>query len=455
MKVAVDPSIFRDYDIRGIYPNQLNEKTFYLLGRAFSCFFNAEKIAVACDMRLSSPSLFTAITTGITDQGTDVVDLGQISTEMHYFASGKYDFPASLIVTASHNPAQYNGLKVVTCGAAPLYLGNGMEEVRALVVNQKFSTPKRKGVVRKISILNHWIKHVLKFVDISSLRPLSIVVDAGNGMGGVSWREIAGKLPVKIIPLYFEPDGRFPHHLPDPIKKENLVYVQKEILKNRSDLGFALDGDADRLFVLDENGKVVSGTILTALLAQTLLGKWGTSNILYNAVCGRIVPETVKLSGGNPIRVRVGHSFIKEAMRKYNALFAGEHSGHFYFRENFYAESSLIAGLILLESISAGNKPLSEIVNKLDKYPSSGEINYKVKDVDKILEIVENKFSDAESIDKVDGLSVWFSDWWFNLRSSKTEPLLRLNLEADDKEILNKKLKTVEYLIIRNGGIKV
>ncbi|MBI4990847.1 phosphomannomutase/phosphoglucomutase, partial [Candidatus Gottesmanbacteria bacterium] len=431
MKTAIDSSIFRDYDIRGTYPDQINEDSFYILGKAISDYLSVQKIAVGYDARLSSPSLFGALAKGIMEQGTDVVNLGLISTEIHYFASGKYNFDANVIISASHNPANYNGLKIVTRGVVPLHGSFGLPDIKKLSIAQKFTTPRKVGSMTEMSILDEWIKHALSFINAANLRPLKVVVDAGNGMGGISWAKISGKIPGEIIPLYFEPDGNFPHHLPDPLKAENLADLQKEILAKSADLGIALDGDADRIFLLDEKGEAVSGTITTAILAEALLKKYGPNPVLYNAVCGRIVPETIKKLGGNPIRVRVGHSFIKEYMKKTDALFAGEHSGHYYFKDNFRADSSAIAGLIILEYLSEKNMPFSEVVSVYDKYPQSGEINFQVKSGEKIVSSLESNFVDALSIDKIDGLSVWYPAWWFNLRPSKTESYVRLNVEAD------------------------
>lgn len=437
-------SIFHQYDIRGVYPTQLNEDMYYILGRSLATYFATDEIAVGHDTRLSSPSLFTALTSGIMDQGADVVNLGLISTEINYFVSGRFGFPANVIISASHNPAEYNGLKIVKKGAIPLHGDFGLPEIKKLATDNKFSAPSKKGIMRKMEVLDEWIDHALTFVDIHKLKPLKVVIDAGNGMGGISWKKLMDKLPVNIIPMYFKPDGHFPHHLPDPLKPENVMDLTRKIVSEKADLGFAIDGDADRIFILDEYGKQVSGTTATAILSAFLLEKYGPSPVLYNVVCGKIVPETIKLHKGTPYRVRVGHSYIKERMKKENALFAGEHSGHFYFRDNYFADSSTIAGLIFLEFFSTQNKPLSQIVKELDKYKSSGELNYKVTDTTRIIKEIETKFKDATSIDYLDGLSVWYPDWWMSLRSSNTEPMIRLNMEADSQEILDEKLNLVK-----------
>ncbi len=455
MSIKIDTAIFRDYDIRGTYPDQLNEDTFYILGRAIASYLNVDKIGVGHDMRLSSPSLFRSLTQGIMEQGADVVNLGMISTEMHYFASGKYKFGANIIISASHNPANYNGLKIVKKGVVPLHGGFGLPEIKDLALKQNFPQTAKKGSLENMSIMNEWVLHVLSFINYSSLRSLKVVIDAGNGMGGVAWKNLSDTLPINIIPMYFEPDGHFPHHLPDPLNEKNSIDLKEKIIEEKAYMGIALDGDADRFFAFDETGKMISGSITSAIIATALLEKFGPNTILYNSVCGRIVPEIINKYKGRGLRVRVGHSYIKEAMKKEDALFAGEHSGHFYFRDNYFADSSLIAGLIFLEYVSKRNMPISAIVKDFDKYPASGEINFRVTSTEDMLKTIEMMFPQASKTDKLDGLSVWFPDWWFNLRASKTEPLLRLNLEADNAEILNTQLDNLINLIKGFGGIRI
>lgn len=447
MKVPINSSIFRDYDIRGIYPSELNEQTYYILGRAVSTYLKVSQIAVGYDARLSSPSLYKNLIRGITDQGVKVIDLGLISTEIHNYASGKYRFPANIIITASHNPAEYNGMKIVTAGVVPLHGGFGLPEIKALSLEQNFSSPSIKGQTSNKNIMDDWIDHILTFADIKVIKKLRVVVDAGNGMGGITWERLKSRIPAEIIPLYFDPDGNFPHHLPDPLKNENTHDLRNKVLSEKADLGLAIDGDADRIFAMDENGELLSGTVTTAILSEHLLTKYGSNTVLYNTACGRIVPETVLKLGGKPIRVRVGHSFIKQYMKKYGAIFAGEHSGHFYFRDNYNAESSAIAGLLLLEYMSLKSMKLSEVRNCFSKYFTSGEISFKVKDTGAVLKSLQEKYQDAQSVDWIDGLSVWYKDWWFNARLSKTEPLLRLNLEADNKDIMENHVNEIKKLI--------
>ena len=455
MPVSINPTIFRDYDIRGTYPDQLNEETYYVIGRALAEYLHVSQIAVGHDTRLSSPSLSKSLIRGIIDNGTNVVDLGLISTEIHYYASGSRNFPANVIISASHNPGNYNGLKIVIKGVKPLHGNFGLPEIKKLTIEQNFSKIKKTGEVTKLDLMDQWIIHALEFIDKSKLANLKVVVDAGNGMGGISWKKLIGKTNVEIIPLYFKPDGHFPHHLPDPLKKENLKDLISMIQRNQADLGIALDGDADRMFLVDEKGHEVSGTITTAILADALLSKEKGQSVLYNAVCGRIVPETILKHQGRPVRVRVGHSFIKESMRMEKALFAGEHSGHFYFRDNYYAESYLIAGLVILEYLSSKNRKLSEISYEFNKYPSSGEINFKVEDPQNCIKKAATLFNGYKAKDWIDGLSVWYNDWWFNLRVSKTETYIRLNIEADNKELLDNKLHFVENKIIELNGVRV
>jgi phosphomannomutase len=447
MKIKINPSIFRDYDIRGIYPTELNEESYYIIGRAICSYLKVKEIAVGYDARLSSPSLFTNLLRGITDSGTNVIDLGLISTEIHNFVSGQYRYPANIIISASHNPAEYNGMKIVKAGVVPLHGSFGLPEIKEYAMLQNFPQPPHKGTVKKIVIMDEWIEHALSFVDNNKMKKLKVVVDGGNGMGGISWEKIIGRLQLEIVPLYFEPDGNFPHHLPDPLKEENLSDLKKKVLETKADLGLAIDGDADRLFAVDEKGNALSGTVTTAIIAEHLLEKFGPNPVLYNTACGKIVPETVLKYKGTPIRVRVGHSFIKEYMKKYHAIFAGEHSGHFYFRDNYNAESSLIAGLLMAEYISQKGKKVSEIREKFMKFFSNGEISFKVSDTVKVTKNLQDYYKDAESQDQIDGLSVWYKNWWFNVRPSKTEPLLRLNLEADTEELLKEKMEEVKNII--------
>ncbi len=446
-------SAFHDYDIRAIYPTDINEEFYYHLGKALALYVKTGAVGVGHDTRLSSPSLAKSLITGITEYGVNVVDFGQISTEMHNFASGKYQLEANIIVSASHNPAEYNGAKIVTKGVVPLHSGFGLPEIKEFM---NISPPKsvQKGKITHKNIFKEWIEHALSFIDIASLKKLNVVVDAGNGMGGPAWQKMQEILPVHIIPLYLDPDGTFPHHLPDPLKDENTKDLITEIKKTKADIGIAIDGDADRAFFIDETGVKLSGTITTALLASYFLPKQ-KGYYLYNAICGRIVPDTIRKYESFPVRTRVGHSFIKEAMKKYQAVFAGEHSGHFYFGANYNTESSLIAGLILLQMLSTTGKKLSQIRKEFDIYHQSGEINFKVEDRDHVISSIREEYAKkADTTDDLDGITFWYADWWFNVRLSKTEPLLRLNIEADSKKLLEEKQSEIVKLITKLEGIK-
>lgn len=447
----INTSAFHDYDIRGVYPTEINEEFYYHLGKALALFFKQGPIAVGYDARNSSPSLFKNLIDGIFDYGVDVIDLGMISTEMHNFASGKYDFSANVVVSASHNPPQYNGAKILKRGVKALHGSWGLLELKELI-NLEQEKAHQPGKIQKQTIFADWIKHALSFIDLNKLRKFKVVVDAGNGMGGPSWQEMQHQLPVEIVPLYLDPDGNFPNHVADPLKDENTQDLIRKVKEVGANLGIALDGDADRVFFVDETGRKVSGTITTAIITDHLLKKY-PGYYLYNAICGRVVKETILKYGGKPVRTRVGHSFIKAKMQELNAIFCGEHSGHFFFGSNYGAESSLIAGLLMLEILSVTQLPMSKLVAKFDRYPSSGEINFKVTSVNKIQEAIRQHYQpQAQSIDELDGVSVWFDNYWFNVRGSKTEPLLRLNLEADNQDLLKEKVSEVIKFIEALGG---
>lgn len=445
--IKINPSIFRDYDIRGIYPTDLNEDTYYILGKSAASYLKVSTIALGHDGRNSSPSLSDAFIRGVREMGVDVVDLGLISTEMLYFASGHFQFPAAAIISASHNPGQYNGLKVVLKNAVPLHGGFGFPQIKELALSQNFPPVSKQGKVTPQNITEEWAAHILTFINVGNLKPLKVVIDAGNGMGGLAWEHLRNRLPITIVPLYFEPDGNFPHHIADPLNEENMQDLKKAVLEKKADLGIAHDGDSDRMFAVDEKGEILSGTITSAILSEHLLKKNGPATVLYNVVCGKIVPETISANGGTPMRVRVGHSFTKETMKKTNALFAGEHSGHFYFRQNYFADSSTIAAMLLIEYLSENNLSSSEAHQKFNKYFDSGEKNFKVKNIEKAVQNIKETSYNATSTDEIDGLSIWYPTYWFNLRQSKTEPLLRLNLEADTKETMDNELKRLTDII--------
>src|SRR5438105_8618531 len=436
----VDPSIFKAYDVRGIYGESLTDEVAYRIGRAAALYLNVSEIAVGRDMRLSSPQLAAALIRGVTDQGVNAINLGMTTTDELYFAVGKFNYPAGVMITASHNPGKYNGMKFCRAQAFPISLDSGLADIRDLAVHGNFPEPAQKGLVSKRDITDDYVKHALSFIDVSKIRPLKVVIDAGNGMAGMILPKVFQHLPCELVPLYFELDGSFPHHPASPIEPENMEDLQKKVREVHADLGAAFDGDADRMFPVDEHGDVVDGSMVTAAVSNSLLHKYPGSTILYNLIVSKSVPALIDKLGGKAVRARVGHSYIKAEMRKLNAIFGGEHSGHFYFRDNWFADSGLIALLITLELVSIEAKPLSELLKPLDKGVRSGEINSVVNDVQGKLHALEEKFGkDAKSVDHMDGITVDYGDWWFNVRPSNTEPLLRLNVEANSKELMEQK----------------
>ena len=438
--VPVDPTIFKAYDVRGIYGENLNDEVAYRIGRAAAQYLQVPEIAVGRDMRNSSPQLAAALLRGITDQGVNAIDLGMTTTDGLYFAVGKFNYPAGIMITASHNPGKYNGLKFCRAQAFPISLESGLADIRDLAVSGNFSEPSSKGQAIKRDISDDYVKHALSFIDVNKVRPLKVVIDAGNGMAGLIMAKVFQHLPCELVPLYFELDGNFPNHPASPIEPENMVDVQKKVREVGADLGAAFDGDADRMFPVDEHGDLVDGSMVIASVSNSLLHKFPGSTILYNLIVSKSVPEIINKLGGKAVRTRVGHSYIKAEMRKLNGIFGGEHSGHFYFRDNWYADSGLIAFLIMLELVSVENKPLSELLKPLDHGVRSGEINSTVSDVQGKLHALEEHFcKNAQSVDHLDGITLDFGDWWFNVRPSNTEPLLRLNLEANSRELMEQK----------------
>jgi phosphomannomutase len=426
------PEIFGAYDIRGIYPDVLDDAAAYAIGRALVRFLESKEVAVGRDMRLSSPTLAVSVMQGITDEGADAADLGLTTTDELYFAVGRFGYPAGVMITASHNPAQYNGMKLCRADAVPLSADTGVQQIRDIAITDQFSESARKGTVARRDVTSAYVEHVLSFIDVAKVRPYKVAVDAGNGMAGMIIPEVFKHLPCELVPLYFELDGSFPNHPASPIEPENTEELRRVVVAEHCDLGIAFDGDADRMFLITESGKLVGGDMVTALVAQSLLRRYPGSTILYNLICSRSVPEVIERSGGHAVRTRVGHSFIKAEMREYNAIFGGEHSGHFYFRDNWYADSGLIAFLIVLEMISESNKTVTELLAPIDTRFRSGEINSKVRDPQERLTAIEQHYlSLGAQIDHLDGITVAFPTWWCNVRPSNTEPLLRLNVEAD------------------------
>ena len=442
----INPSIFKAYDIRGIYPKELNDDIIYLIGRAFVQYLKPRTVVIGRDMRLSSDALFKSLSTGITETGADVIDIGLCTSDALYFTVGKFGYDSGAMITASHNPPEYNGIKMCKQEAVPLSGKEGIEQIREIIAKGDFPAPGKKGVVKKQDIQTDYIQHLLSFIEPQEIKPFKIVADAGNGIAGKVLPDFFSHLPCKLIPMFFELDGSFPNHVPNPMIPENMVPLRKRILEENADFGVAFDGDADRMFLVDEKGVTLGGDIVAALVAKSLLKKEKGSTILYNVPCSKTVREVILQNGGIPIRTPVGHALIKPLMKKYNAIFGGEHSGHFYFRQNYFADSGMIALSVCLELLSEEDKPLSQLVNSIDHYFRTGEINSRVDDVPKKLEIIESQYKNAK-IDQLDGITIEYPEWWFNVRPSNTEPLLRLNLEANTKELLEKKKSEVLNLI--------
>ena len=442
-------SIFKAYDVRGVVPDELDEDVARRVGGAFVDWADLTSVVVGYDCRLSSPSLAEAIRDGITSRGADVVDLGLASTDLLYFASGSLD-AAGIMLTASHNPPRYNGVKLCLAGARPVGEETGLEEIRAIAEDEARSPNAARGSVRSADLLDAYQDHVLSFIDAPNVRPLKVVVDTANGMGGLVVPPVFARLPLKVTHLFAELDGTFPNHPADPIDPENQRDLKREVLAREADVGLAFDGDADRVFFVDEHAEGVSGSDVTALVARAVLAREPGAKIVHNLICSWAVAEVIRENGGTPIRSRVGHSFIKQVMAETGAAFGGEHSGHYYFRENYRADSGLIAAVVVLEQLSLARVPLSELLRPLRRYHSSGEINTHVDDRFGRIEQIAAAYASGRQ-DRLDGLTVEFDDWWFNVRPSNTEPLLRLNVESRTEELL--KEKTDEVLaVIRTGG---
>jgi len=437
--------IFKAYDVRGIYPDELDEDGARRIGAAFAEFTQARAIVVGRDARPSSPSLVAAFTDGVTSRGADVVDIGLATTDMLYFASGRLDLPGAMF-TASHNPPRYNGLKLCRSGAAPVGEDSGLLEVRALAERDPVTPVASPGTVKTRDMLDDYVEHVLSFVYPAHMAPLTVVADAANGMAGLVLPAVFDRLPCKLVGLYLEVDGTFPNHPADPIQPENQEDLKRAVIEHGADVGLAFDGDADRVFLVDEQAQGVSGSLVTAMVAEAMLEREPGAKIIHNLISSWVVPEVVREHGGEPIRTRVGHSFIKKVMAETGAIFGGEHSGHYYFRDHYRADSGLIAALIVLERLSQAGVPLSALLQPYRRYHASGEINSEVEDQLGTIERIAAAFSDGRQ-DRTDGLTVEYDDWWFNVRPSNTEPLLRLNVEARTPELLEEKTAAVLAVI--------
>ncbi|MBW3643705.1 MAG: phosphomannomutase/phosphoglucomutase [Actinobacteria bacterium] len=444
--------MFKAYDIRGTVPDQLDADVCRRIGAAFARFAESDRVLVARDMRPSGEELVSAFAEGATGQGVDVIDLGLASTDLIYFAAGHLDAPGAMF-TASHNPAQYNGIKLCLSGARPVGQDTGLAKVKQWAAEGLAPLEGGQGSVSRQDLLGVYADHVRSFVDVGLLAPLRLVADTANGMGGLVAPAVFEGLPFDVDYLFPELDGTFPNHPADPIQRENLRDLQAAVLEREADVGLAFDGDADRVFLVDERARPLSGSLTTGLVATGMLAKHSGATILYNLICSKAVPEIIAEHGGKGVRTRVGHSFIKQTMAETGAVFGGEHSGHYYFRENYRADSGLVAALVVLEQLSVAGVTLSELVAPLDRYANSGEINTPVDDPEATIDHVAEAFADADADqDRLDGLTVDLGSWWFNLRPSNTEPLLRLNLEAPTEEECEARTADVVELIRQVGG---
>jgi phosphomannomutase len=429
-------ALVKAYDIRGVVPDQLNEELAHDFGAAFAALVDASTIVMGHDMRESGGPLSRAFGTGAAEQGADVIEIGLASTDLLYFASGSLDVPGAMF-TASHNPAKYNGIKLCRAGAAPVGQDTGLGQLRDWVEHDSYPRNEAKtGSITNRNLLPEYADYLHKLVDLSSIRPLTVVVDAGNGMGGYTVPAVFAKVPVTVVPMYFELDGSFPNHEANPIDPENTRDLQAKVREVGADIGLAFDGDADRCFVVDERGEIVSPSVLAALIAVRELERNPGSSIIYNLITSKAVPEIVRERGGIPVRSRVGHSFIKATMAETGAVFGGEHSGHFYFRDFWRADSGMLAALHVLAALGGQDQPLSKVLAGYSRYVASGEINSTVDDQAGRLAAIKQAYADRPgvSIEELDGVTVDGGDWWFNVRPSNTEPLLRLNVEAATAE---------------------
>ena len=444
-------NIFKAYDIRGKVGSELSDEVLEKIGKAFADFLpNNGKVAVGRDMRPDSKNLADNLIKGLVAQGRDVIDIGEVTSDMIYFATGSLKLAGGAMITASHNPGEYNGIKLCREEAKPIGEESGLFDIRDAVISSSFKASSKTGTVSQKDVSEAWVEHVLNFIDSSSLRPLKIAVDAGNGMAGKIFPEIEPYLPFEVEEMYFELDGTFPNHIANPLEEKNIIDIKKKIKDMSLDAGIAFDGDGDRAVLIDEKGEALSGTVMTALLSKYFLKKSPGSTILYNAICGLAAKDTVEKNGGKAFRTRVGHSFIKSDMRKYGAIFAGEHSGHYYFKDNFMADSGLIAAIIGLYILSSSKMPLSKLVEPFRKaYYSIQETNFEIEDKSTIISKIADEFKEYPQND-LDGLTVNFDGGWLNVRPSNTEPLIRLNAEADKKELLNKFVDKVNLIINKN-----
>jgi len=444
--MKINPQIFKSYDIRGIYPDELNEDTAFSVGRAFVKHTGAKSVVVGRDARLGGPALFKALAQGILAEGAKVYDIGQVPTECLYFAVGGKDFPAGIMITASHNPKEYDGFKMIVKNGKNIQMIRGKDLLEAVLQMPKVKMPKEEGEINRVDIWQDYITHVLSFADLSEINPLKIVVDASNGVAGLAIEKMQEKLPVEIIQLNFTPDGNFPNHAPNPLEIGSSDKISQAVKDEKADFGLIFDGDADRIFLVDEAGKMVSADVVLLLLAKYFLQKNPGMAIAYNAICSRAVPRFIKQWGGCPVRTQVGFVNVRQGLLDNNGIMGGELSAHYCFKDNYYMDSGMVSLLTLLVIFSKDQRKVSEVVAELSPYAKSPELNFKVEDKDAVIQKVREKYTDGKQ-DFLDGITVEYEDWWFNVRPSNTEPLLRLTIEADTQAILAQKIKELTNII--------
>lgn len=446
MTVLINPGIFKAYDVRGKVGDELNKQVTEKIGRAVASWLpQPGVVAVGRDMRPDSAELAQGVIEGLIAQGREVWDIGEVTSDMIYFATGHHNLAGGVMITASHNPGEYNGIKFCREEAKPVGIESGLLEIRDLAIKDQWADSSKGSVVSK-DVVEDWIKHVLSFVDVDKLKPFKVVVDAGNGMEGKIFPELEPHVPFEVTEMYFELDGTFPNHVANPIEPENIKDLVARVLKEKADVGLAFDGDGDRAVLVDEKGQPLEGTVMTALLARYFLQNNPGATVLYNATCGWIVPETIEKYGGKGVRTKVGHSYIKADMRTHQAVFAGESSGHFYFKDNFMADSGLIAAMAALAVLSDSGKTLSQLADEFRVYPHIPETNFEVADKQAVIAAVTEAFKDAEQ-DQLDGLTIWAGQAWCNIRPSNTEPILRLNAEGRNQAALDELVTKVKAII--------
>ena len=436
--MQVDPSIFKAYDIRGIYPDSLNEEVAYAVGRAFVALLGCQEVVVGRDMRLSSPAIKEHLLRGLSDQGADLIDIGMVGTDQYYYACATFDRPG-LMVTASHNPPQYSGFKMVRKMPYLLSGDSGIQDLRHLIEEEGWDQDKKAGKVTEYDVAQDFIDKVLTLVDSAKIKKLKVVADTGNGMVGPILQEVCARLPIELIGMFLDPDGSLPNHGLDPMQPENRVDLERRVVEEGADVGFAFDGDGDRFFLVDDRGRFVPGDFATALMGCYMLEREPGGKVVYDVRCSWAVPDLISAAGGTPLIERVGHSFLKPRIFEEGAIYAGELSGHYYFRDFFGADSGIVPALVMLELLSKRGAKLSELLAPLEtRYFPSSEINSRVEDPAAKVEALADRYSDGR-IERIDGISISYEDWHCNVRPSNTEPLLRLNLEGLSQELMEEK----------------